>query len=114
MKFKWETIKDNPDSALSTVSIKMSAMYFNIESKIDEVFYLIESINTSDRFNQDYMMDLSLGAQKNWEITEEWINWSENYIIDMELNSWNPNNMLNSLLSKWMKTSLYIYGIRLK
>ena len=113
LKFKWESIKESSNASLPRVAIKISTIYNNNESKCDEGFYFIESINHSEDYNQDLLMDLNQDSTKSFEMTEEWVNWAESYMLDLEIDSWSPNNIIDTLLNKATKTSLYLYGVKL-
>lgn len=96
------------------MAIKISAIYYSNESKNDEGFYLIESINPQEEYNQDLLINMNSDLAKIFELTEEWVNWAQSYVINLELDSCNPNNIVDCLLSKATKTCLYLYAAKLQ
>ena len=51
---------------------------------------------------------------ENQEIKAEYINWADEFVINMEHNSTNPVELFNSILDKARLTSLYVYGTKIK
>lgn len=85
----------------------------NTTERKDEPYWFIEAIN--DNVNTDnWVIQLDEQANLSFEVTEQMINYAENFTVDMEINTCEPVDVFNSILYKAQQTSLYHYGSKIK
>lgn len=114
-KFTCETVKEKDhNSALTKVAIRIATTYYDAILRQEKPFDFIESITPADTNDNEYIIQMENHPQDNFEITEDNINWSNGFTVDMEVDTCNPVDIFYNILEKARLTSLYLHGIKLK